>query len=127
MGEVHRLPTARDAAARLLERLVVDTIANHPDRRVAERWSALARESIARHAGPPLPTRPALELGVLRALPREVRDAVVNAAEDWMSSYFADVRAELLTMQREMLSLQKRVAELEVALEDAKADADPGP
>ena len=119
MGDVHRLPTAREASARLLERLVADAIGGHPDPRVATRWSAMARASIARHPGPPLPTRPVLDLDAVDGLSAPAREGVARAARAWLGSYFEDVRAELLAMQREMLTLQKRVAELEVELADA--------
>ena len=123
MGDVHRLPTAPDASVRLLERAVADAIAGHPDARVAARWSALARASIARHPGPPAPTRPVLDLDGLGALPAPAREAVARAADAWLTSYLEDVRAELLTMHRDAFALQRRVAELEVRLEDAAAGA----
>ena len=126
MGDVHRMPTARDASVRLLERLVAEAIGTHPDARVAARWAAMARASVARHPGPPLPTRPVLDLGGARGLSVEARRSVTRAAEAWLASYFEDVRAELLGMQREMLGLQKRVAELEVELEDVRPGGRPG-
>ena len=126
MGDVHRMPTAHEASVRLLERLVAEAIGTHPDARVAARWAAMARASVARHPGPPLPTRPVLDLGAARELSVGARRSVTRAAETWLASYFEDVRAELLGMHREMLGLQKRVAELEVALEDVRADGRPG-
>ena len=121
MGDLHRLPTAEGAAARLLRRIVADAIAAHPDPRVAARWAAMASESVARHPGPPAPTRPVLDLGGAGALPEGAREAVARAAETWLASYFEDVRAELLAMHREALVLQRRVAELEVAIESGEA------
>ena len=125
MGDVHRLPTAPDAAARLLERVVADAVAAHPDPRVAARWAAMARASIARHPGPPYPSRPVLDLEAAGPLTEAAREGVARAAEAWLASYLDDVRTSLLAMHREALTLQRRVAELEVAAEDARPPDDP--
>ena len=64
-----------------------------------------------------------LDLDGLGALPAPAREAVARVADAWLTSYLEDVRAELLTMHRDAFALQRRVAELEVRLEDAAAGA----
>lgn len=117
MGDIHTLPTGRDAAARLFERIVVETIEACPDQRVAERWAQLARETTSQFFGPPSPSQPEMDLG-LSGLDEESRRCVHDAAAAWMESYFNDVRGSMMAMHRELLSAQKRIAELEVALHD---------
>lgn len=125
MGDLHRLPTPHDATVRLLRRSVAEAIARHPDPRVAARWSAMACESIARHPGPPAPTRPTLDLDAAGALSPGAHRALARAAQSWLASYFEDVRVELLAMHREAFALQRRVAELEVALAERAGKGSP--
>ena len=117
MGSIHYLPSERDGAARLLARTVGEAISRHPEPRVAERWAAMARLSVARWPGPPLPSRPALDLDALGPLDEAQRERIVAALERWMDGYFADVRDQLMEIHGELLSLQRRVAEHEVTAE----------
>ena len=117
MGEVHYLPTARESAARRLERAVGEAIARHPDPAVGERWAAMARETIARWPGPPLPTHARLELDTDGSLEPAVRAHLLATLERWFESYVEDVRVQMMAMHAELFTLQRRVAELEVARE----------
>ena len=120
MGDIRYLPSARENAARLLERAVNEAIARHPDPDVATRWSALARGTIARWPGPPSPTFARLELDA--GLDEAGRERLLGLLERWIESYFGDVRDQLMEMHGEMLSLQRRVVELELAHERAGGD-----
>ena len=115
MGDIHYLPTARASSARLLERVVREAIARHPDPRVAACWSEMARTSIARWPGPPSPSRSRLELDFDDALDAEQRRRLLVALDRWMESYFDDGREQMMEMHGEMLALQRRVAEQRVA------------
>ena len=117
MGDIRYLPSARENAARLLERAVGEAIARHPDPEVAARWSAMAGETIARWPGPPSPTRARLELD--SGLDAARRAELLAVIERWIEGYFGDVRDQLTEMHGEMLALQRRVAELEVERERA--------
>lgn len=122
MGDIHQLPTRRDAAVRLLERIVIETIKACPDQRVAERWATLAKETTRRYASPPDPTRPLMDIQRIPDLDPESQAQIHAAAAAWLENYFDDVRAQMMSMHRDLLSAQKRIAELEVALEDSATD-----
>ena len=119
MGDIRYLPSARTNAARLLERVVEETIRRHPDAGIAARWSSMARETIARWPGPPAPSVASLEFDA--GLDDARRAELIALLERWMESYFGDVRDQLMDMHGEMLTLQRRVAELEA--DCARADA----
>ena len=121
MGDIHQLPTRRDAAARLLERIVIETIQACPDQRVADRWASLARETTHRYMAPPNPTHPQLNIQRIPDLDDASREQIHAAAAAWLDSYFDDVRAQMMAMHRDLLSAQKRIAELEVAVEDLQS------
>ncbi len=126
MGDIHQLPTRRDAAARLLERIVIETIEACPDQRVAERWAKLARETTHRYVSPPNPTHPRLDINGIPDLSAESRERIHAAAAAWLNSYFNDVRGQMMAMHRDLLSAQKRIAELEVQTEDLQsAESEP--
>ena len=113
MGTVHQLPAAADAQARLLERLVNEMIAQHPDPEVARRWAEMARDTIARYPGPPIPSLPVLDLDGVEGLSAGQASAIHNVTQRWLESYFEDVRQQLMKMHNDLLRLQKTVAELE--------------
>ena len=115
MGSLHHLPTAASTHARLLQQLVSDSIATHPDPEVAAVWSAMARESITRYASPPLPSQPVLDLDKVPDLSPEQYQALHGLTQSWLENYLTDVRNQLMNIHRDLLGLQKRVAELEVA------------
>jgi len=117
MGNIHQIPTDATAHARLLEQLVSASIASHPDSEVARRWTDMAKETLARYPGPPLPSQAELNLDGISQLSAEDRDAVMVSVTAWLENYFNDVRAQLMDVHRDLLSLQKRVAEQDVELE----------
>jgi len=117
MGKIHQIPTDATAHARLLEQLVSESIASHPDAEVAQRWSSMARDTLARFPGPPLPSQPDLNLQSVAGLDAADREALMVAVSDWLDSYFNDVRAQMMLIHRDLLSLQKQVAELSVKSE----------
>ena len=114
MGSIHYLPSVRESSARLLARTVGEAIGRHPDPRVAERWAAMARRSVARWPGPPLPSRPDVDLDALAGLDAAERARLLDALESWMDAYLVDVRDQLMEIHGELLALQRRVAEAEV-------------
>ncbi|ASJ72972.1 hypothetical protein [Granulosicoccus antarcticus] len=115
MGSLHHLPTAADAHARLLEQLVTQAIAAHPDPEVAQAWAAMARESIARYPSPPMPSQPVLDLEQVGGLDPKQSLRLQTITQDWLEGYLHDVRNQLMCIHRDFLVLQKRVAELEAA------------
>ncbi|MFK7994465.1 MAG: hypothetical protein AB8B87_10035 [Granulosicoccus sp.] len=114
MGTVHQLPSAADAKARLLERLVSDMIAGHPNPKVASRWADMARNTLAKYPGPPLPTHPVLDLDSVAGLDQTQSVAIQAITEQWLQLYFNDVLDQLMKVHKDLLSLQKTVAEYEV-------------
>lgn len=120
MGDIHYLPAGRERAARLLESAVRDAIADHPDPRVAARWARMARRTISRWPGPPTPSMAVIDLDTDATLDVADRARLIDACEHWIESYFGEVRDQMLAMHHELLSLQRQVAELEVAREDAE-------
>jgi len=113
MGSVHQLPTSARVHARLLRQLVKDTIATHPDERVAQAWSTMAEQSLARYPGPPLPTHPILDLDSVAKLTNVQKQHVEELTKTWLEHYFVDVRDQLMNVHRDLLVLQRKVAELE--------------
>lgn len=113
MGDVHHLRTSSDSQARLLEQWITQTISQHPDTAIAERWSAMARKTARQFPGPPAPSQNEMDLTDIHFASDEDKDKAVNAVEKYIASYFDDVRAQLMAMHGELLKLQKTVAELE--------------
>ena len=95
MGSLHHLPMAASTHARLLEQLVNEAIASHPDKEVAEAWASLARESIRRYASPPMPSHPVLDLSGIQDLSDEQKAQVQNVVQEWLELYLNDVRQQL--------------------------------
>lgn len=113
MGTIHQLPTDADVQMRLLIQGVSEMIAQHPDHDVARRWAAMAQETMSRYSGPPLPTQAVLDLDTVEGLSASQLNAVHALTEQWMEGYFEDVRRQLMAVHKEMLSLQRTVAELQ--------------
>ncbi len=113
MGSLHHLPMAASTHARLLEQLVSEAIASHPDEEVAEAWARLARESLRRYASPPMPSQPVLDLSPIEGLTDEQKEQMQSVVQAWLECYLADVRQQLMSIHRDFLTLQKQVAELE--------------
>ena len=112
MGTVHQLPNSADANARLIEKLVSDMIARHPDPDVARRWADMARQTLSKYPGPPMPTQPVLDLDTIEGLSAAQANAIQLLTQDWLQAYFHDVSEQLMKVHRDLLSLQKTVAEL---------------
>lgn len=113
MGSIHQLPTSAGVHARLLRQLVKDDIDEHPDKHVAKAWADMAQKSLARYPGPPLPTHPILDLDAVDELSSIQKQQVETLTKSWLEHYFADVRNQLMSVHRDLLVLQRRVAELE--------------
>lgn len=113
MGSIHQLPTSAGVHARLLKQLVKDTIANHPDEKVAKAWADMAEQSLARYPGPPLPSHPLLDLDTVDGLSSEQKQQVETLTKTWLEHYLSDVRDQLMCVHRDLLVLQRKVAELE--------------
>ena len=113
MGSIHQLPTTAGVHARLLRQMVKDTISSHPDKQVAKAWAAMAEQSLARYPGPPAPSHPILDLDVVDHLSSDQKQQVETVTKEWLERYLADVRDQLMSVHRDLLILQKRVAELE--------------
>lgn len=114
LSNIFHLYSDAQTQSRLLERTVLNTIAEHPDKDVALRWQELAKETISRYPGPPLPSQPNLDLnGVDGLTPDQIKD-IESRTEQWLSEYFKDVLAQLMNVHRDLLTLQKQIAEFEV-------------
>lgn len=113
MGDIHQLHTGASSQARLLEQWITEITSQHPDKAIAERWTELARVTAQKFPGPPLPNRTQIELDQLNKLSADDKHHVVNEIEQFITSYMNDVRLQLMEVHRELLSLQKNVAELE--------------
>lgn len=113
MGSVHQLPTDADAHARLLEQLVTELIGQHPDPLVAQHWASMASETLSRYPSPPQPTQTVLDLDQIEGLTGDQISQLHALTQSWLLSYFNDVRAQLMSVHRDFLLLQKRIAELE--------------
>lgn len=120
MGNIHYLSTPVDAQARLLEQWIAHTIARHTDKAVARRWMEMASETARKYPGPPRPSQP--ELAMLSDMDADQREAVLDAVQAYLESYFNDVRGQLMSIHGDMLRLQKCVAELETAANSARDD-----
>jgi len=116
MGTIHQLPTDAESQVRLLEKLVSDMIAEHPDPVVAQRWQDMARATMARYPGPPLPSQPVLDLQQVQGLTVQQMQELQEITQQWLLRYFDDVRAQLMQVHHELLSLQKKVAEYEAQI-----------
>jgi len=114
MGSLHEFPTSAGAQTRLLEQWIKDSIAAHPNSQVAELWSEMAMETLARFPGPPLPSQSHLNLHTSLELTDEHKGQLLESTRQWMESYFSDVHAQLILMHTELLKLQCRVAESEI-------------
>jgi len=124
MGDIHHFPAARERSVRLLEAVVRDAIVGHPDPQVAVRWLYRARQTIARWPGPPVPSLDSLVIDTGRKLDTEQRVLIIDACSRWIDGYFEEVGDQMMDMHREMLSLQKQLAEFEVAREDTSVRPD---
>ena len=113
MDNVHHLRTSTDSHARLLEQWITETISQHPDEYVAGRWSEMARETARKFPGPPAPSKTDIDLRDLQSLSDSDRERVFVEVETFVSSYFDDVRQQLMQVHGELLGLQKKIAELE--------------
>ena len=113
MDNVHHLRTSTDSQARLLEQWITETISQHPDERVAARWSEMARETARKFPGPPVPSKTDIDLNDMQSLSDRDKERVFAEVEAFVGSYFDDVRQQLMQVHGELLRLQKKVAELE--------------
>jgi len=114
MGSLHQLPTAASAHLRLLNQIVRETIASHPDPRIASAWADMAEQSLSRYPGPPLATHPVLDLDSVSGLSTDQKTDLAVLAQEWMEHYQHDVRSQLMQMHRDLLSLQRQIAELQL-------------
>lgn len=113
MAKLHYLPTATSIHSRVLKQMAGDMIGMHPDEHVASSWSEMAEESLQRYPGPPKPSMPIIALDDVPELSCKSRKKLHSIAKHWQESYFQDVRMQLMSIHRDMLCLQRRVAELE--------------
>jgi len=122
MADIVDFPQTKQHQARHLEHWVLEVIKQHPDAKVAARWERMAVQTCARFPGPPLPTRNVLELDSIAGLDTQTQNAVQQAVQEYLQSYFRDVNAQLLDVHKELLTLQKQVAEQLEADQTPKSD-----
>ena len=113
MADIINFPQTENQQARQLQNWVSETISQHPDQKVAGRWIAMASITCQKYPGAPWPTQETLPLDVLQLLDSDTREAVLTAVQEFMHSYFDDVNTQLFSMHRELLTLQKQLAELQ--------------
>lgn len=120
MADIVNFPQSENQRVRQLQNWVSEVISQHPDKNVAARWTAMASETCQRFPSAPLPTQQTLPLDVIQSLNDETREAVLNAVQVFMLSYFNDVNEQLLAVHRELLTLQKQIAEHEEDYDSVK-------
>lgn len=113
MADIIDFPQSENHQSRHLQNWVVEVIRQHPDEHVAARWAAMAEQTCQLFPSAPWPTQETIDLDVLAALDDTTREAVLVAVQGFMQSYFSDVNAQLMAIHKELLTLQKRVAENE--------------
>ncbi len=111
MADIVDFPGTEVHSARHLEHWVTDIIASHPNQNVAKRWAAMAADTCGKFPNAPWPSQENLPLDVLSQLDKTTQEAVLDAVQEFMQSYFADVNNQLLLVHQEILKLQKQVAE----------------
>lgn len=111
MADIVDFPQSENQQARQLQNWVAEVIGQHPDENVAQRWSVMASATCQQFSSAPWPTQETLPLDVLQTLDDDTREAVLNALQEFMQSYFNDVNTQLLAVHREILTLQKQIAE----------------
>jgi len=114
MGRVHQLPTSNESQSRLLEKWLSEAVQRHSDVDVAEKWLAMARETLGKYPGPPLPSTPELDLSDLSSINDVDRQYLIQIIDDYLQAYFNDVRGQLMQIHRDFLNLQKQLAEAQV-------------
>jgi len=92
MADIVQFPQTENQQARQLQNWVAEIINEHPDKNVAKTWAAMAAVTCQQFPSAPWPTQETL-------------------SQEFMESYFADVNTQLLAMHKELLTLQKLVAE----------------
>lgn len=117
MGTVHQLPNAVETRNRLLGNVVRNLIEQHPDPEVAARWSAMAEQTITRYPGPPPPSQPVLDLASVAGLDKIQLAAIQALTDQWLGNYFDDVRKQLMSVHGDLLTLQRKLAELQTELQ----------
>lgn len=111
MADIVDFPRNQNHQARELHNWVTDVIRQHPDKGVANRWAEMAKDTCQRFPGAPWPTQESVSLEALARLDASTQEEVLNAVQAFMQSYFNDVNNQTLAMHREILTLQKQVAE----------------
>ena len=111
MADIVQFPQTENQQARQLQNWVAGIINEHPDKNVAKTWAAMAAVTCQQFPSAPWPTQETLSLDVVQTLDNHTREQVLNALQEFMESYFADVNTQLLAMHKELLTLQKLVAE----------------
>ncbi len=111
MADIVDFPRKQNHQALELQNWVTEVIGQHPDKQVAERWASMAQMTCKRFPGAPWPSQESVELDALAPLDVATQEAVINAVHVFMQSYFTDVNNQLMAMHKEILTLQKQIAE----------------
>lgn len=111
MADIVDFPRKQSHQTRELQQWVTDVIKQHPNKNVAARWTQMAQRTCQQFPGAPWPTQEAIDLDALAPLDASTQEAVLTAVQSFMQSYFADVNHQMMQMHKEMLTLQKQVAE----------------
>jgi len=111
MADIVDFPNSENQHARHLKNWVTEVIQSHPNEAVAQRWAEMASITCSRFPSAPWPSQENVSLDVIKTLDPDTQETVLMAVQDFMQSYFNDVNAQLLDVHRELLTLQKQVAE----------------
>ena len=111
MADIVDFPQSENQQARHLQNWVTEVIREHPDENVAHKWAAMAALTCQKFPSAPWPSQGTLSADVIQKLDDDTREEVLKAVNQFIQSYFNDVNTQLLAVHKEILSLQKQIAE----------------
>ncbi|MBX2880679.1 MAG: hypothetical protein KTR32_12130 [Granulosicoccus sp.] len=115
MGTVHQFPNAAETQVRMLENLIKDLIDQQSDPELAARWSVMAEQAMARYPTASSPDQSVLDLSRVKGLDPAQAAQIHALTEQWLYCHLESVRQQMLTVHQNLLSLQKKLSEIESA------------
>ncbi len=110
MAEIINFPNTPEAKVRELEKILTEKM-YHPNSKVLESWKEMAKLSLRKHSGSPNPSKSSLSLNFPPCVSELEANEVASTVKEFIESYAKDVEKEFLEMFKEIIILQKTVAE----------------